>query len=385
MYSVQLRFTDRRVADVTLGEDLSVIDLQHRGFEGGPALRHKVGPTAVVEGRSRLGSLEFLNVNAFPFDRIPGVTDSGRVENRMNEDVTIQLAEGHGVACSWSTRLDALTIWWVTDAGATHRRECRFSSPVGSVSVPTVAMRGFSSATSDEECGTAICIAALSRSQVRTLLAGEDRGAVAAEVDSLSLEATVDLGESPRVVASRVRGFDRPQPELQAAVRDLPWLTLESPNVPVFCVNNHPAPQVPDDEPSEEPEAPEEDDESEETSQVKPWIDDFVSVRVPRSGRPIELFGPDDVACVAATSPTINCLTLYWLSELRNLTTNEVRAQVGDARLPTRHLRQQIRRSLTDETYLPVQLCSVQIPLQSLAEQLDRPDLLPTRVSAAFA
>jgi hypothetical protein len=256
-------------------------------------------------------------------------------------------------------------------------------------------MRSLRSANSRELSDAVINVAALPRDALAQGAMGEAPQVVMVTAPSLELAATLVSGEEPWVRSFRVERCSA-SPEQRAAVRDLPWETVSvvDPQGPQFCVNNHPQekikesedePAEPDDEPQEpeqDPEAPEEGDESQEEAhagQGDPdfWVDDFVTVRVPRSGHVAHLLRHGEPPCMAGTSPTINCLTLYWLSRSHDPSDGEVRAAIGERGLPCRYQAQHLRRSLSAAARLDVQVNSVQVPLAAIAVAAGRQDLLP--------
>lgn len=380
MNSVELRFREGSFARISLDHDLTVLHTDQSGFAEPAALRAAIGDSVLVEGRSRLGSAELLNVNAFPLDPIPGVADLGPAAARLDEDATIHLAEGQGAACVWSSRLDALTVWWLGSDRAPTADSCTLAFHGTSVTVPTTVMRSFGSATSPEHADPVVYVAAIPHAELSGAAVGRGPLSVTITAASLEIDAVVELGDSPRVESARVTRFER-RPEQQAAVRDLPWLTVSEvdPQAPKFCVNNHPQETPPDEDAQENPEEEEETPEEENFAPGagKAWVDDFVAVQVPRSGQVATLLRPGAPACVAGTSPTINCLTFYWLSHTHEPASDEVEVELDGGRLPHRYQRQRLRRALDRSTYLDVQVNSIQVPLASLAVEAGRSDLVP--------
>lgn len=354
---------------VVVEDDLTVRHVEAVAFDEQPALRSLVQAPASVRGRSRLGSLELLNVNVFPVDPLLGLKDAGDCPPRVEEDVTVQLAEGKGFACSFSTRLNALTFWWVA-SGADDSEDITVSAGDCVFATQTSVMRSFRSSTS-EDYGSAVIHAAGVPLDALPELAEKD--CVVVRVESRSVDAVVTVHPGVRRTSVDLRRFSRPERETQMALKCLPWeaLTTFTPGMHM-CVNNHPLDDPPD---PDFPDAPEPDEEP--TPEDRILVRDFAPVAVARSGNTSDLLTPGGPEVVATTSPTINCLSLYWLSKRDELQgPSDIEVDVDGESLPFRLRHHDVFRSMSSLELVDVKINVIQVPLEALAAATNNLELV---------
>lgn len=382
--TIELEFGTGQFAAIDLDRDLTVSNLRYEGFDDTAQLRPLITPFAVVEGRSRLGSTDLLNVNAFPLTIPANCEDSGSSQMKPDEDVTLQLAEGRGVAASWSSRLNALTVWWVGHADELARTaSATFRGEAARYVAPVSPMRSFRSATSSEYADAVIFFVAIPQKELQNI-AKIDKHSAAISFAAHGLSGLISVCTTPigrRSVSARF-DYSRPHLEVLAAVRDLPWETLVRLSEPLqICVNNHPqiAPDLPEsdpdeDEPTTNPStSPDED--SLDTRRGHEYFGaayryDVLRFQIPRSGSTRQLLYLDGPDCVAGSSPTISSFTFYWLAS-RNEPTPEVRVTVSGRTVSACQSVQRFRASLShDAEFLDVELRSIQLPYATFGEMV---------------
>ena len=300
-----------------------------------------------VESRARLGGVDHLNCTVFPLTPPSGIEDYGRHyggDAAWHDEVTTLLAQGPGFAVRPSRRYQALTAWWVDEIpaeGPVVEDEVVVMSEAGFYRATTTTMRSFSSATSRSFSPAVIRMIGIPYRVLDGWATGTDCVGISFGGGTpFAGDVTFDVARK-RVVRTPLEAVHQVPAACRTAVTSLPWEARTLPSIGmVFTVDNHPI--------------------------AIPPISMTEAVVVPRSGRIKEellLSGP---GYAASTSPTINCLSVYWLSERDEQVADATATLDETTTLPCNRAYQRVFRSLTSKNIANARIDSLQVALPDL-------------------